>query len=162
VPLRPPHNPRGLDLEPNSGLSGERLTFYRLTVVSDALCTVRRAIPTSTNNFSLHHSSHTAFCAPPDSHTAPPSPLTATPPSHNSICVSGVQLAVPKRSRLLANLTLQRSGFASKQIHVTLVVGEVSLRQVSLPVSIIPPVLHTDVHATYCNVQTCFSPLALW
>lgn len=121
VPFRPPHNPRGLDLELNSGLRGERLTFCRLTVVPDALCMVQRGIPTSTNNFSLHHSSRNAnaFCALLDSHAAPTSPLTATAAHNNWLC--------QREAGYWPNLTLQRFGFASGPIHVTLVVGEVSL-----------------------------------
>jgi hypothetical protein len=88
----PTTQPPWADLELNSGLRGERLTFS-FYILSD--CCARRTVYGATGasrqvrtNFSLHLSSRTAFCALLASHAAPPSPLTATPSSHNSICVS--------------------------------------------------------------------------
>jgi len=79
VSLRPPNNPRGLTWN-----------WTRSSVVKDGcsvsiiwlLCQTRcvrynRGIPTSTNSFSLRHSSRNG------SHAAPPSRLTATP---SSVC----------------------------------------------------------------------------
>jgi hypothetical protein len=73
----PTTQPPWADLELNSRLRGERLTFsfYCQTVVPDALCMVQPGNPAQQvrkpSNFPLHHSSRTAFCTLLATHAAP-------------------------------------------------------------------------------------------